>query len=211
MLLGGFWHGANWTFVLWGGIHGSLLVVNHAWRHAALSKARLFSTSGMRVLCLIMTFVVVTLAWVPFRAETMSDAARMASALFGLDGEPGTWIASFRRFWSHQFADPKLAWDFLTWFKPKELWPAALPADFLALYRPVGPLLLGVLVFTFMAPNTSQLFGRFDPVINMSASELGHREAIRALDWKLAMVLSGMFVLAVLQMSRVSPFLYFQF
>ena len=34
MLLGGLWHGAAWTFVVWGGLHGLYLVVNHGWRHA---------------------------------------------------------------------------------------------------------------------------------------------------------------------------------
>ena len=33
IVLGGLWHGANWTFVLWGAFHGVLLAVNHAWRH----------------------------------------------------------------------------------------------------------------------------------------------------------------------------------
>jgi D-alanyl-lipoteichoic acid acyltransferase DltB (MBOAT superfamily) len=39
MLLGGFWHGANWTFVVWGGAHGLMLGVNHAWRALACSRS----------------------------------------------------------------------------------------------------------------------------------------------------------------------------
>jgi alginate O-acetyltransferase complex protein AlgI len=41
MLLGGFWHGASWTFVVWGGLHGGILVVNHLWTRAGGKLARL--------------------------------------------------------------------------------------------------------------------------------------------------------------------------
>lgn len=211
MLLGGFWHGANWTFVVWGGIHGALLVANHAWRYTSVSKARIFATPGLRWTFMLATFLAVTLAWVPFRAESMAEAERMLSALFGLGGSDAAVGASFKQFWIHQFADPKLAWDVVNWFKPKELWPVSLPANFLATYRPAGPFLLALLVFTLLAPNTSQHFGRFAPVLNVKQSELDHPEAIQRLDGKVAFLLSAMFVLAVLQMSRVSPFLYFQF
>lgn len=211
MLLGGFWHGANWTFVVWGGVHGVLLVANHAWRHWSISNARIFSTAPLRGIFTLLTFIAVTLAWVPFRAENIAQAGRMMDALFGGDGGAVAVIASFRQFWVHQFADPKLAWDVLAWFKPRELWPGTLPENFLATYRPVGFFLLGLLVFTLRAPNTSQLFGRFSPVLNVTDAQLRHPDVIKSLDWKAAFVLSAMFVFSVLQLSRVSPFLYFQF
>lgn len=66
MLLGGLWHGAGWTFVLWGGLHGVYLVVNHVWRklHVNLPVAVAWG----------LTFLAVVFGWVMFRAESF-DAA----------------------------------------------------------------------------------------------------------------------------------------
>ena len=77
--------------------------------------------------------------------------------------------------------------------------------------KPVGLLLFGVAVATALLPNTNQIFGRFDPVLGLSEAQLAHRAALKRLDWKVAFALSGLFVFSVLQLSRVSPFLYFQF
>ncbi|MBI4294369.1 MAG: MBOAT family protein [Betaproteobacteria bacterium] len=205
MLLGGLWHGANWTFVLWGALHGALLAVNHAW-----TRLRAYMNLGLeagpaRTAGILLTFIAVTLAWVPFRAESLDDAGRMLAALFpaGPDA-PAIW-ASFRNCLRAQFTDPA------TWFRARELWPVVLPPDFLATYRPGGLVLAIIAAATFLMPNSNQLFAKFDPVLGLSAAQLRTRASLKQLDWKAAFVLSGMFVFSVLQLSRVSPFLYFQF
>ncbi|MAC46259.1 MAG: membrane-bound O-acyltransferase family protein [Oceanospirillum sp.] len=63
MLLGGLWHGAGWAFVLWGGLHGISLIVNHAWQR--LSPWKLPALIGW-----LITFILVMVYWVPFRAES---------------------------------------------------------------------------------------------------------------------------------------------
>ncbi len=78
MLLGGLWHGANWTFVLWGAIHGAYLLVNHGVR-ALMPGPR----PGRRLVGRILTFICVVLAWVPFRAESLSASLRLWQAMFG--------------------------------------------------------------------------------------------------------------------------------
>jgi alginate O-acetyltransferase complex protein AlgI len=78
MLLGGLWHGASWTFVLWGGIHGAYLLVNHAFR-ALWPRAG----TGVSRLGPALTFLCVVLAWVPFRAESLSASLRLWQAMFG--------------------------------------------------------------------------------------------------------------------------------
>lgn len=87
MVLGGLWHGAGWTFVLWGSLHGAYLMANHAFRAAAqrvgiaapLARSRLFALAswGMTMLCVV-------LAWVFFRAETFDGAMRIVGAMLGL-------------------------------------------------------------------------------------------------------------------------------
>jgi D-alanyl-lipoteichoic acid acyltransferase DltB (MBOAT superfamily) len=74
MLLGGLWHGAGWQFILWGGIHGTLLVINHYWRH--LSNWRL-----PRPLAVALTLLVVMLAWIPFRADSLTTSLHMFERL----------------------------------------------------------------------------------------------------------------------------------
>lgn len=78
MLLGGLWHGADWTFVLWGAIHGVLLSMNHLWRERKLTMP-----SG---LAWVLTFVAVTLAWVPFRAHSPDRMAAMLAGMAGFHG-----------------------------------------------------------------------------------------------------------------------------
>ncbi len=87
MLLGGLWHGAGWNFVIWGGLHGGCLAVNHLWRGWRAEKApeticRL-KAAASKVLCWLTTFLVVVLAWVFFRAVTLAGAWQMLRGLFG--------------------------------------------------------------------------------------------------------------------------------
>jgi D-alanyl-lipoteichoic acid acyltransferase DltB (MBOAT superfamily) len=88
MLLGGLWHGAGWTFVIWGGLHGIYLVINHAW-HAlrrALGHDLSRSTFAGRVLARTVTFLAVVVAWVFFRAEGFDAASRILAGMIGLNG-----------------------------------------------------------------------------------------------------------------------------
>ncbi|WP_213742383.1 MBOAT family protein [Bradyrhizobium sp. dw_411] len=85
MLLGGLWHGAGWNFLIWGGLHGLYLCINHlwqAWRGGRASKSGLF----VKIVSWAITFVAVVLAWVFFRAKTLGGAWQMLSSLFGFDG-----------------------------------------------------------------------------------------------------------------------------
>jgi D-alanyl-lipoteichoic acid acyltransferase DltB (MBOAT superfamily) len=84
MLLGGLWHGASWTFVVWGGLHGSYLVYEHrrTERRQALGLPSEADTFRARVLQRIATFNLVCLAWIFFRAETFHDALTLIGRLF---------------------------------------------------------------------------------------------------------------------------------
>ena len=85
MLLGGLWHGAGWTFVLWGALHGAYLVINHAWSHAIDGVAwanSLVARFGGRVL----TLLAVIVGWVFFRAKTFGDAIAMLEGMIGAHG-----------------------------------------------------------------------------------------------------------------------------
>jgi D-alanyl-lipoteichoic acid acyltransferase DltB (MBOAT superfamily) len=87
MLLGGLWHGAAWTFVVWGGLHGAYLAINHAWRHALARAPRLQAGLGrfprLAALCgWALTFLAVVVAWVVFRAESFTGFAHLLQGMF---------------------------------------------------------------------------------------------------------------------------------
>ncbi len=88
MLLGGLWHGAGWTFVIWGGLHGFYLIVNHLWRGMKkpdqLSRGSLAVTG--RVLSHGLTFLAIVVGWVFFRAENVGSAGNILQSMAGLNG-----------------------------------------------------------------------------------------------------------------------------
>ena len=83
MFLGGLWHGASWTFVAWGVLHGLYLVAEHALRGVTIGKALQQSFLGREALSLL-TFLLITLAWVFFRAPDFGSAATLFQSLFHL-------------------------------------------------------------------------------------------------------------------------------
>jgi alginate O-acetyltransferase complex protein AlgI len=92
MVLGGLWHGANWTFVVWGALHG-LYLIGHRLLNAAFTRlgvteggrtSRWLSQVGMPV-----TFLLVLVAWVFFRASSFGDAWDVLRAMAGGQGRPG--------------------------------------------------------------------------------------------------------------------------
>lgn len=92
MLIAGIWHGSGWTFMIWGGLHGFMLVVNHAFR--ALTKtaamARWLSAAPVRAASILLTFLAVSVCWVIFRAFSLDGALAMLRAMFPPEGmQPG--------------------------------------------------------------------------------------------------------------------------
>ena len=78
MLLGGLWHGAGWGFVIWGGLHGLYLCLNHALR--SLDLPRWLVVLGWPV-----TLMAVVLAWVPFRASDLTSALSIWQVMFAFE------------------------------------------------------------------------------------------------------------------------------
>lgn len=85
MVLGGIWHGAGWTFLIWGALHGAFLMVNHLWRAASERNAalgRYVLTSFHKWGSLLLTQIMVVIAWVFFRADSLAAAGNMMRSMF---------------------------------------------------------------------------------------------------------------------------------
>ncbi|MCB2102946.1 MAG: MBOAT family protein [Rhodobacterales bacterium] len=142
MVLGGLWHGASWNFVLWGGLHGLYLVINHAW-HALRGPGRDGGLSG-RVMGRALTFLAVVIAWVFFRAEDWGAARNVLTGLAGLNGLvlPVGWESALG-------------------------WLAGLLGDGAVVFSPAPgfqPQVLvwlgGILALVFLAPNSQEILAR---------------------------------------------------
>ena len=98
MCLGGLWHGAAWTFVLWGALHGIFLVLNHTWQARGRSyrfPERVGRTG--RAASIFVTYLAVTVAWVFFRSATIPSALSILRAMAGWNGIflPQPWQGRF--------------------------------------------------------------------------------------------------------------------
>jgi D-alanyl-lipoteichoic acid acyltransferase DltB (MBOAT superfamily) len=76
-LIGGLWHGAGWTFIIWGGIHGVSLCIQRYWQR--------FKIRIPNILAIFITFNVVNIAWVFFRAKNLKDAINILKAMFNVN------------------------------------------------------------------------------------------------------------------------------
>jgi hypothetical protein len=206
MLLGGLWHGAGWTFVVWGGLHGLYLSVNHAWRHLRrfLPGMSLPRPLG-KLLAWCLTFAAVVVGWVFFRAASFDAALAMLEGMAGVNGVavPNAIAARLGG-----------AWQVL-----RDLGVTSYLAggsQFIFTWLWIAALLVAVLAM----PNTQQIMGRFEPAMHLHRADEGDEVRVMAnlhpaLSWRPSVgwaVATGVTAsLAVFAMSRVSEFLYFQF
>ena len=79
MFIGGLWHGAGWTFVIWGLMHGAFLAANHAWQKCPASR---WGGKWTSIPAWILTMVCVQVAWVFFRATTIIEASKVLTGMF---------------------------------------------------------------------------------------------------------------------------------
>ena len=152
MVLGGLWHGAGWTFVIWGGLHGVYLVINHLWHgiRRRLGHDLQRSTWLGRVTARTLTFLAVVIAWVFFRAESFDAAGRV---LAGMAGANGVWLPAsyFQLFGPLAPLLENLGWRFET--VDGFLFGGIVQTSFL--------LALGMIAF--LLPNTQQWVGYTAP------------------------------------------------
>ena len=88
MLIGGLWHGAGWTFIIWGGMHGLFLITNHLWLNwkGHIIPSQYLDKTITKLIAWLITILALILSWVIFRAETLNGAMSMYSAMFGFNG-----------------------------------------------------------------------------------------------------------------------------
>lgn len=202
MLLGGMWHGAGWTFIAWGGLHGCYLMINHYWRswrkpYREAQPVGRFANLAYWAL----TLIAVMISWVFFRATSFDGAMAILKGMFGLNGLslPGglastlgsleTATAGWIRFDGIQVNPFPIGVTAAAW---------ALAASLIA----------------FLGPNVCQIMHRYEPAFETYPGELKRGTAnwltwSPRLVWAVLVAVLGFWTLA--NLTRVSEFLYFQF
>jgi D-alanyl-lipoteichoic acid acyltransferase DltB (MBOAT superfamily) len=190
MLLGGLWHGAGWTFLAWGALHGFCLVVNHAVRQLRTARPRWFAALRVVPECVrqgvawAATFATVLGAWVLFRATTLHGALTMLSGLLGLNPTVDFGPRIIR------FAD-------LPWVLPN------------AGYEMVGIVACGVgMAMVLLLPNTAELF-RYHEYARAPDEAPGRLRWRPTLVW--ATAVAAELTVCIFGMWQSLEFLYFQF
>jgi alginate O-acetyltransferase complex protein AlgI len=197
MLLGGLWHGAAWTFLAWGGLHGLYLLI-HQRSRIILEGTGVRRWPGYGMACWGLTFICVVFGWVLFRAESFDAAIRIWSGMLGANG-----IAlSPRHFTALQRSG----------FDPSSL---GISADALIVNPSLSVvlLILGLVAIAAVLPNSQEIIGIAVSPGTRSVSRIAERKLqLRwrpSLPW--AFVTACIAVTAVLHLTRVSEFLYFRF
>jgi D-alanyl-lipoteichoic acid acyltransferase DltB (MBOAT superfamily) len=207
MFLGGLWHGAGWTFVVWGGLHGLYLVVNHAWHRIRqfLGHADSESTRAGKLFAWLITFVAVVAGWVFFRATDFQSAIAILKGMAGVNGValPNAVIARMG--------------DAGIWLKDAGI-DVYLGggSDFIFTYLWVTALLAVVLIM----PNTQQVMSSIKPALRVYQSSDKYeicpgRHLASRIKWQptagWAVAIGLVAVLGILALTSISEFLYFQF
>jgi alginate O-acetyltransferase complex protein AlgI len=195
MLLGGLWHGAAWTFVLWGGLHGLFLVINHGWQSLKRGMGIPAESSGTLAIwgARLLTFVAVTVAWVFFRAADVDVALSMLQSMAGANGvvwPEGGVSASARELLG------LLGWQ-------------VMPLTYFAGGKDLV-IIAVLLLLVWRMPNTLEMIGAYRPVLEPGVLGQAKRMAWRpTMGWMLVLLVLALS--SILKLSDVSEFLYFQF
>jgi hypothetical protein len=200
MFLGGLWHGAGWTFIVWGGLHGVYVIANHAWqallRGLGHDPARP-SFFPIHVLSVFVTFMAVAFAWAVFRASDLNSALSMTIAMAGgrgislppdwitAMGATGDWLLTHHVVFA---ADNGL-------IKPSSLaW------------------IVGLAALCWLAPNTQQIMRGFSPAL---PDRFDHEKTRSMVVWKPSLATATLVLMVgiftIVSLNKRSEFLYFQF
>lgn len=198
MLLGGLWHGAGWTYVIWGGLHGLYLVINHAWESIKPSLGLPAGRGWTRGLAWTITFFAVVIGWVFFRSASLPAALNMLAAMSGMNGIviPGTWMTD-----AHWRISTLIQGIGFTIGNAGNHVP-----------DPLGWLWIGgVLLVATRMPNTQRIMTDFRPALDFvvtSGQTLSIPFRVNTV-WVLATVV--LLAAALTRGEAISEFLYFQF
>ncbi len=182
MLIGGIWHGAGWTFVVWGTIHGLAISLNHMWWMVCKRERK----RGWLALSHVSTFIFLVFTWVIFRSVSMESAWSLSKVMTGIGPVviPADWSGLF----------------------------GSMGNNFIVLGEYHGKplaILIAVAVVAWLLPNTRELFPDVSLDQNGLTKKVSLFRWKSSVVWLLVTI--GCILISLWNMSHVSEFLYYQF
>ncbi len=191
MVLGGLWHGAGWTFVAWGGLHGIYLIINHAWLKLWTKPIKRWWSIGI---ARAVTLFAVIIGWVFFRAETFDGAIAIISSMFNLPsslhGNIGP-MEDILEVFGFGFEGGYLTHEYFI----KSIW------------------MIFWMAIALFWPTTQQLLKNHEPALNFKQdfTYFWHKKITWYPTMQWSIVIGTIATLSILHLGSISEFLYFQF
>ncbi len=198
MLLSGLWHGAGYTFIVWGALHGAYLCINHGWRLIAPKRfsSRETYEKWMRPVGFVITFLSVTFAMVWFRAESVGSALELSKAMAGTNG----------------IGIPEKIVGMIGLENMSFIIPEAV--SLLEFFTTVA-WVIALLVVALLLPNGFQFLAAYEPVLGYKLKDNPSSRVAAKLSWQPSLpwflIISVLLISAVLRVGGQSEFLYWQF
>ncbi len=196
MLLGGLWHGAAWTYVVWGGLHGVFLCINHAWHKLCrdFDLQWLQSAPWLRPFYVLITFLAVSLSFTIFRATDLDSGVAILQAGFGITTDQPAALLKYA------ITSSSLGEIFTSLGVEK--------GSYLAVYC-----LLAISAgICWLLPNTQRFMQDFRPVLGTGYLSARTRFDLRwRPGWASSCLIAVLLSLGLLSLTSVSEFIYFQF
>jgi len=199
MVIAGLWHGAGWTFIVWGALHGLYLVINHSWRRlrSKLGYSTEKTTGTGTIVSVLITFIAVTVAWVFFRADSIGAAAAILQGMVGMNG----------------FVLPSgyhIALGGLEQFLGQIGITFGPVIGFSSI--PVVWIIVSLIICWFL-PNAQEYMSNYNPAFDRFSEEA--KKPLRCLRWGPSLwgatIIAVITVIAIIGLNQTSAFLYFQF
>ena len=192
MLLGGLWHGAGWTFVMWGAMHGAYLCVNHGWRTLCKNRAPVLPEFARTLLYGGITFLAVVIAWVFFRADSFTGAIQILKGMAGYNG--ATLPIKYAAKWG----------EFGTWLVQHGL---RFDDNLFKGWKEVGQIFWCMLI-VWLLPNSQTFLRTYD----VTVSEFSEKSRLTFGANVITLLLfAGTLIYCFVHLAQVSEFLYFRF
>jgi hypothetical protein len=196
MLISGLWHGAGYTFILWGGLHGLYIVLNHLWRQYGPRPAGDVASPSGAFAGFVVTFLAVIVAMVLFRAPDLASAGNILAGMTGLNGLglPGP-LANIA-------GGPAMA--------------LAEGAVEMQAFATAAAYLLALLAIALLMPNSVQILSAYEPVLYTPKRPPVLPAGLwRPLLWRPTPAWMALFAavaaVSIIRLTGKSEFLYWQF
>ena len=204
MVIGGLWHGAGWNYLLWGGLHGFYLTINHLWRNLRrkMGQDLRYSTAMGSFLGCALTFLAFVFSLAFFRTKDLNSAELMAGGMLALHG------IALPLEWKNQLGFLEPVVTFLG-FSFQKLNARVMDTGFSS---DAFKSLFYLSILIWLMPNSQQIMDKYFPALTPYP---GDKKYVPKFIWQpdllWSFLIAALTIIGLANITKVSEFLYYQF